>query len=88
MVNKDVAPNGASLHDKLLVKDCRDVELTFLKKVNNEYSSVLSPGVSEQGEKRGRTPSDNEYDLQVTGHGTPKRTRAVQRKKHVQLPTL
>ncbi|CAF2522055.1 unnamed protein product [Rotaria sp. Silwood2] len=80
MLNKDVAPNGASLTDKMLVKDCRDVELTFLKKVNNEYSSVLSPGVSEQGEKRGRTPSDNEYDLQVNGHGTPKRTRAIQRK--------
>ncbi|CAF1014060.1 unnamed protein product [Rotaria sordida] len=80
MSNKNIAPNGTYLTDKLLVKDCRDVELTYLKKVNNEYSSMLSPCENEQGEKRGRTPSDNEYDLQFNGHGTPKRTRSVQRK--------
>ncbi|CAF3092777.1 unnamed protein product [Rotaria sp. Silwood2] len=80
MSNKNVAPNGTYLPDKLLVKDCRDVELTYLKKINNEYSSMLSPCVSEQGEKRGRTSSDNEYDLQFNGHETPKRTRSVQRK--------
>ncbi|CAF1366208.1 unnamed protein product [Rotaria sordida] len=80
MANKNITPNENYLTDKLLVKDCRDVELTYLKKVNNEYSSMLSPCENEQGEKRGRTSGDNEYDLQFNDHGTPKRTRSVQRK--------
>ncbi|CAF1441135.1 unnamed protein product, partial [Rotaria sordida] len=40
----------------------------------------VSPCENEQGEKRGRTSGDNEYDLQFNDHGTPKRTKSVQRK--------
>ena len=66
--------------NKYSLKDCRDVELTFLKKANEVYSAISSPCHSEQGGKRGRTPSDNDNDPQDMGYGLRKRSRSSQRK--------
>ncbi|CAF1061099.1 unnamed protein product, partial [Rotaria magnacalcarata] len=59
--------------------DKRDVELTFLKKVSMDYQGLNSPSGSDQGGKRGRTSSDDEFERQVTRNDTPKRSRSIQR---------
>jgi hypothetical protein len=59
--------------------DKRDVELTFLKKVNMDYQRMNSPSGTDQGEKRGRTTSDDDYERQVSKNGTPKRSGSIQR---------
>ncbi|CAF5157237.1 unnamed protein product [Rotaria sp. Silwood1] len=44
-----------------------------------EYQNLNSPSGSDQGGKRGRTPSDDDNERHVTRKGTPKRSRSVQR---------
>ncbi|CAF1627383.1 unnamed protein product [Rotaria sp. Silwood1] len=80
MSNKDPKTNKNinTINDGM--KDRRDTELTFLKKVSEEYAIRLTPNGSEQGEKRIRTASDEEYDKIINEYGTPKRSRSSQRK--------
>ncbi|CAF3825274.1 unnamed protein product [Rotaria sp. Silwood1] len=80
MSNKDPKSNKNinTINDG--IKDRRDTELTFLKKVNEEYSLRLTPSGSEQGEKRIRTAIDEEYDKIIKEYGSPKRSRSSQRK--------
>ncbi|CAF0976472.1 unnamed protein product [Rotaria sordida] len=59
--------------------DKRDVELTFLKKMNMEYQNLNSPSDTDQGGKRGRTPTDDDYERHVTRKGTPKRSKSIQK---------
>ncbi|CAF1487863.1 unnamed protein product [Rotaria sordida] len=80
MSNKDPRTKSPAQLNKSGLKDRRDVELTFLKKANEIYSTLSSPCRSEQGEKRGRTASDNDNDLQFIENGTRKRSRSSQRK--------
>ncbi|CAF1382263.1 unnamed protein product [Rotaria sordida] len=62
------------------IKDRRDTELTFLKKISEEYELRPTQNGNEQGEKRIRTASDEEYDKTINEYGTPKRSRSSQRK--------
>ncbi|CAF5002173.1 unnamed protein product [Rotaria sp. Silwood1] len=80
MSNKDPKSNKNinTINDD--IQDRRDTELTFLKKVNEEYELRLTPSGSEQGEKRIRTASDEEYDKIIKEYGSPKRPRSSQRK--------
>ncbi len=78
MSNKDPRTTGSSQLNKSNMKDRRDIELIFLKKANEDYPLLASPWRNEQGEKRGRTASDNDNDLQFNGTGTPKRSRSFQ----------
>ncbi|CAF4819036.1 unnamed protein product, partial [Rotaria sp. Silwood2] len=80
MSNKDPKSNKNINTINNGIKDRRDTELTFLKKVNEEYALRLTPSGSEQGEKRIRTASDEEYDKIIKEYGTPKRSRSSQRK--------
>ncbi|CAF3777043.1 unnamed protein product [Rotaria sp. Silwood1] len=74
MSNKDPRTKSPAQSSKSGLKDRRDVELTFLKKANEIYSTLSSPCRSEQGEKCGRTASDNDNDLQFIESGTPATT--------------
>ncbi|CAF1520550.1 unnamed protein product, partial [Rotaria sordida] len=76
MSNKDPKTNKNinTINDG--IKDRLDTELTFLKKVNEGYALRLTPSGSEQGEKRIRTASDEEYDKTINEYGTPKRSRS------------
>ncbi|CAF2981746.1 unnamed protein product [Rotaria sp. Silwood2] len=79
MSNKD--PRSGRYHNSedVIKADKRDVELTFLKKVNMNHQRLNSPSGSDQGGKRGRTSSDDDYERHVTINGTPKRSRSIQR---------
>jgi hypothetical protein len=61
------------------MQDKRDVELTFLKKANENYALLASPNRSEQGEKRERTTSDDN-DVHYVSSGASKRSGSTQRK--------
>ncbi|CAF4713734.1 unnamed protein product, partial [Rotaria sp. Silwood2] len=70
MSNKELKLNKSLQSRKSSKTDKRDVELTFLKKLNEEYPLRTSPGVNEQGEKRNRTESDDDHDIDTYGSAT------------------
>ncbi|CAF2968700.1 unnamed protein product [Rotaria sp. Silwood2] len=80
MSNKELELNKHVQSTRSSKTDKRDVELTVLQKLNEEYPLRASLGVNEQGEKRNRTESGDDHDLNIYGSGTPKRTRSNQRK--------
>ncbi|CAF0887045.1 unnamed protein product [Rotaria sordida] len=67
MTNKNLKTKEKIQQNNTTIEDRRDVELSFLKKVNEEYSLLSSTNKNDQndhGEKRGRTTSDYENDTQ------------------------
>ncbi|CAF4017498.1 unnamed protein product, partial [Rotaria sordida] len=60
--------------------DKRDVLLTVLKKLNEEYPLRTSYSVNEQGEKRNPTENDDDHGLNIYRCGTTNRTRSNQHK--------
>ncbi|CAF3332708.1 unnamed protein product [Rotaria sp. Silwood2] len=59
MSNKELELNKHLQSTRSSKTDKRDVELTVLQKLNEEYPLRASLGVNEQGEKRNRTESTN-----------------------------
>ena len=54
MSKKDPRTNkNVKLHNNS-IKDCRDTELTFLKKVNEDYQRISAVNGKENGGKRNR----------------------------------
>ena len=72
MSSKDPGTKSSPQPNKPSFKDHHDVELTFLKKVNETYSTLSSPCCSEQSGKCGRTSSDNGNDPYYMGNGIRK----------------
>jgi hypothetical protein len=86
MSTKDPKLKRSSNLIKPGLKDRRDVELTFLKKLNEDFPALRLPGGSD---KRGRTASDNDNDLHFNGTDSPKksRSRSTQRKSQTVNPS-
>ena len=82
MSNKEPSSDLYYSSDDVIKADKHDVELTFLKKVNMSYERLNSPSGSDQGSKRGRISSDDDYERcerHATRNRTSKRSRSIQR---------